>query len=228
MAHETSKPGERFEEFFSFYIAHGFPEEELKNAMKNHPGYRYSPRRKIDFTVVREGDSIGIGDYEFTCIETPGHSPGHVCLYEKKKKILISGDHILFDITPNITYWPELNNSLKAYLESLEKVSTLNVALVLPGHRNTWNEHKRRIRELQNHHRERLTEALMAVEKGAETAWEVAPQITWDIAFKSWEQFPAVQKWFALGETIAHLNYLEGEEKIRRTSEKNGVRFAPA
>jgi len=62
-----------------------------------------------------------------------------MCLYEPAKKILVSGDHILFDITPNITFWPNLKNSLKAYLSSLEKVFSLQVDLVLPGHRNICN-----------------------------------------------------------------------------------------
>jgi len=77
---------------------------------------------------------IDIGRYSFRCIETPGHSPAHFCLYEAKNKILVSGDHILFDITPNITFWPQLDNSLKSYLDSLDKVYNLDVNLVLPGH----------------------------------------------------------------------------------------------
>jgi len=214
--YENSKPGERFQEFFSFYISHGFPKAELEKAFEGHPGYRYSPKRTLDFLRVREGAAIEIGGYAFRCIETPGHSPGHMCLYEERKKIFISGDHILIDITPNITYWPELPNSLKAYLASLEKVQPLDVDLVLPGHRSLWNDHRKRIAELQEHHRARLEEAVSSLKKGEKTAWQVAPEITWDIDCNSWEEFPAVQKWFALGETIAHLNYLEGDEKVEK------------
>jgi len=223
---EGNKAEERFMELFPFYISHGFPEDEIKKALQNHPGYRYSPRRKLEFTVVREGDTIDIGDYSFRCIETPGHSPGHMCLYEASKKILISGDHILFDITPNITCWPELENALKDYLASLEKVYPLEVNLVLPGHRNIWNDHRGRIRELQEHHKSRLAETVAALEEGDKTAWEVAPCITWDIDVSSWELFPPVQKWFAIGETIAHLNYLEGDGTIRRKTEDGKVLFS--
>ena len=128
----------------------------------------------------------------------------------------MSGDHILIDITPNITYWPELENSLKHYLENLEKVYPLDVSLVLPGHRSIWNDHRKRIEELQEHHQDRLNEVLSALEGGDKTAWEVAPCITWDIEFDSWEQFPTTQKWFAIGETIAHLHYLEEDGSIRK------------
>jgi len=223
---EGNKAEERFNELFTFYLSHGFPEDEIKKALQNHPGYRYSPRRKLEFTVVREGDTIDIGDYSFRCIETPGHSPGHMCLYEASKKILISGDHILFDITPNITCWPELENALKEYLASLEKVHPLEVSLVLPGHRNIWNDHRGRIRELQEHHKSRLAETVAALEEGDKTAWEVAPCITWDIDVRSWELFPPVQKWFAIGETIAHLNYLEADGTIRRKTEDGKVLFS--
>jgi len=225
LSFESENTEERFQEFFNFYISHGFPEEELKKAFANHPGYRFSAKRKIDFSVLREGDTLDIGDYSFSCIETPGHSPGHMCLYEADKKILIAGDHILFDITPNITYWPELENSLKAYLESLEKVKDLEVNLVLPGHRNRWDQHQRRITELLEHHKNRLEEVITALEDGDKSAWEIAPYIRWDIDISSWEAFPAAQKWFALGETIAHIHYLEAEGKVKRKVENNKVLF---
>ncbi len=174
---------------------------------------------------MKEGDSIEVGDYSFRCIETPGHSPGHMCLYEAKKKILVSGDHILFDITPNITFWIEQDNSLKEYLASLEKVYALDVNLVLPGHRNILNDHKRRITELQEHHKNRLNEVLSALEDGDKTAWEVARYITWDIDISSWELFPAVQKFFAIGETIAHLDYLETDGSIMRRERDKKVLY---
>ena len=122
-------------------FSNGFPEDELEKAFADHPGKRYRPQGPLDFTILKEGDKINAGDYSFRCIETPGHSPGHMCLYEDEKNILVSGDHILFDITPNITCWLDFKNALKSYLISLEKVSTLDVSLVLPGHRNLWNNH---------------------------------------------------------------------------------------
>jgi len=213
---------------FAFYHSNGFPEEEIKNVREGHPGYRYSLERKINLVTTEEGDKIEVGDYLFRCIETPGHSPGHTCLYEASKKILVCGDHILFDITPNITYWGQLKNSLKQYLANLEKVYTLDVNLVLPGHRNIWNDHRKRIMELQEHHRNRLNEAIFALEGGEKTAWEVAPYITWDIGCNSWEEFPSVQKWFAVGETIAHLDYLEADGRACKEMKDHKVLYSLA
>ena len=210
----------RWERLSGIFAANGFPEGELKESVAGHPGRRYSGKKRIDFSVVREGDTIERGDYSFQCIETPGHSPGHLCLYEAKKKILVCGDHILFDITPNITFWEELEDSLRWYLTSLEKVYDLDVALVLPGHRSLMNNHQKRIKQLQEHHQNRLSEALSALRDGQKTAYEVAAYITWDIKFNSWEEFPAQQKWFAFGETLAHLKYLEAQGMVQ--SEKQG------
>ncbi len=210
------------------YRSHGFPEDELKKSIDSHPGYLYGLRKRVDFCVLKEGDIIDIGDYSFRCIKTPGHSPGHTCLYEPNKKILVSGDHILFDITPNITFWPEIENSLKQYLASLKKVHTLDVNLVLPGHRNIWNDHKRRIIELQEHHRARLDEILLALEEGEKNAWEIAHYVSWDIDCSAWELFPPAQKLFAFGETLAHLNYLEEDGVIRREIKEHGVVFSLA
>lgn len=217
---------ERWQEMFEFYRLNGFPNNELRRMIQNHPGYRYSPKRKLDFCVLREGDEIEIGDYSFECIETPGHSPGHTCLYENNRKILISGDHVLFDITPNVTWWPIMENALKEYLTSLEKVYALDVNLVLPGHRSIRKDLKGRIRELQEHHQNRLNEVISALEGGDKTAWDVAPYITWDIEASSWEEFPPVQKWFAVGETIAHLNYLEAGGEMRKKMKDNEIVFS--
>jgi len=209
----------RIQELFTYYLSHGFPEEELREAVENHPGFRYRPKRLPEFCVMREGDTIAVGKYLFECIETPGHSPGHMCLYEATEKILVSGDHILYDITPNITCWPNFENPLKEYLGSLEKIYGLDVNLVLPGHRSIMNDHKRRITELRDHHNKRLSEILSALRQGDKTAWGVAPHMTWDIEADSWESFPAFQKWFALGETIAHLEYLHAEGMVRAKEE---------
>jgi len=222
-AADVEQKKERVDQMFRTYVLHGFPEEELRRAVANHPGYRYVSPKAIHFTTLSDGDKIEIGDYSFTSIETPGHSPGHICLYEPKEKILLSGDHILFDITPNITRWPEMEDSLGEYLRSLEKVYALDVKRVLPGHRSLMSNHRERIDALREHHDRRLREALEAVSNGGKTAWEVAPHLSWDIAVRSWEQFPTVQKWFALGETIAHLKHLEARGKV--VSKEQGDRI---
>ncbi|NNL78035.1 MAG: MBL fold metallo-hydrolase, partial [Desulfobacterales bacterium] len=64
---------------------------------------------------------------------------------------------------------------------------------------------------------DRLAEVLSILNRGGMNAFQVASQMTWDIKAESWNQFPVAQKWFATGEAISHLRYLEEEEKVVRS-----------
>jgi len=192
----------------------GFSDEEIEEALRRHPGLRFSPTSYPDFVFVDDGDELEIGDYRFVVVATPGHTPGHLCLYEPSLKILMSGDHVLGDITPNITMWRENDDSLGDYLESLEKVAKLDVELALPGHRTAIEDCRGRIAELEEHHRRRLAEVMAILADRSATAYEVASKMTWDIVAKSWPDFPVVQKWFAVSEAAAHLYYLERRDKV--------------
>ena len=203
----------------------GFPEDEMEKAVGSHPGRRYSPNTALNFSISRDGDEIRVRDYLFRCIETPGHTAGHVCLYEPAKRILMCGDHILRDITPNITLSVEERNPLKEYLKSLDKVYDLDVELVLPGHRSIFRNQKERIRELKEHHQARLTEVISILGKGRQDAYRITSQMTWDIGYKAWGLFPPAQKLFAFGEAMAHLKYLQEEEKVGWEMEKGGIVF---
>ncbi len=196
----------------------GFPEDELQAALDKHPGAKFGSEWIPEMKLLEDGDEIRIGDYKFRCVVTPGHTMGHICLYEPDKKILVAGDHILIDITPNIQCWSDTQNPLKHYLASLEKVYSLKVDLTLPGHRRLIENHQARIEELKRHHADRLTEVLSILKAGAMNAFQVASQMTWDIDSESWDQFPVAQKWFATGEAISHLRYLEEEGQLVRNA----------
>jgi glyoxylase-like metal-dependent hydrolase (beta-lactamase superfamily II) len=146
-------------------------------------------------------------------------------LYEANNKILVAGDHILFDITPNIAYWVQMEDALGQYLASLEKVNALDVKLVLTGHRRLVHDLQRRVRELQQHHHARLNEVLVALGDGEKDVLQIAPHIKWDITAKTWEEFPPPQKWFAFGETMAHVRYLEAKGKVRRKSRNGTIKY---
>ncbi len=195
---------------------HGFPEADILTAISRHPGKRYHARRPLDLTLLREGEKIAIGEYTFTGVETPGHTPGHMCLYEPYKKIFFSGDHLLNNITPNISLWSENDDPLAKYLESLEKIAAYEIDLVLPGHRGPFLNHRQRIQELKTHHEVRAQEVISILKKGEQTAYQVAAQMTWDIDCARWEDFPLPQQWFAGGEALAHLQYLQGKGKVKR------------
>jgi len=219
---------ERWRKRYSFYTSNGFPEAELEEAIKHHPFHRFGLKQRIAFTILKEGNTLEIGDCSFRCIETPGHSPDHTCLYEPNKKLLLSGDHILFDITPNITCWPEMEDSLGKYLASLDKIYNFECNIVLPGHRKAGKSHQKRVRELRAHHQARANEILSALESGKKTAFQLAPYVTWNLNCRSWDDFPPAQKWFAVGETAAHLQYLEKKGAIKSAFENNKIFYSLA
>lgn len=146
-------------------------------------------------------------------------------MYEPNKKIFLAGDHILIDITPNIQCWSDDQNPLQNNLASLDKVNDMEIDFVLPGHRRIITDHKARIAELKKHHEKRLKEVLSILGAELQTAFQVASRMTWDLDCDSWEEFPRQQKWFATGEAIAHLRYLERKGLIVRKDEGAMTRF---
>ncbi len=214
---------------YSLVGKHGFPEDQAKLAIDSHPGQSYRPANPIDFTMVGEGDIINCGGYELHCVVTPGHSKGHTCLYEPHLKYLFSGDHILGDITPNISVWLNDSNSLEEYLKSLDRIYLMPVNLVLPGHRRLITNCRGRIEELKEHHYQRLEEVVgILKEKSRRSAFEVASEMTWDLVADHWNDFPLMQKWFATVEALAHINHLEAEGKVKRTMIGNTILFSAA
>jgi glyoxylase-like metal-dependent hydrolase (beta-lactamase superfamily II) len=203
---------------------HGFPDPEA--AIDAHPGRRYVFSGRPHFTHLQEGDALPVGRYTFRCVATPGHTPGHLCLYEAEAKILFSGDHILDTITPNISGWGREGDPLGEFLESLEKIAAYDIRLILPGHRNLIWDHHRRIAELKEHHRRRIREVMGILGTEGQTAYQTASEMTWDIDCARWEDFPVPQKWFATGEALAHLLHLERAGRVKRSFREGKAFFS--
>jgi len=227
-AHSVQNSNARWTDFLYYARMNGLAESELQTFLERHPGYKYRAKGQLSFSILKEGDTLNIGEYSFKCVETPGHTEGHMCLYEPRKKVFISGDHILNDITPNIQLWSDKWNPLKEYLTSLDKVYEFDIELLLPGHREIFGNCKERIVELKEHHRKRIDEILFILRDGSKNAFQVASEMSWDIAdvYDSFDLFPATQKWFATGEAIAHLKYAEEKGMIRRHMHENKIFYS--
>jgi len=203
----------------------GMPAEIIENLDKLNPALKYAPLGGAEYTFLHEGDMLQAGGYNFRCVLTPGHSPGHMCLWDEDNGIIFTGDHVLFDITPNITAWHGIDDSLGDYLNSLAQVRELPVKIALPGHRKPGDFHVR-IDELIGHHHKRLAEVEGIVrEKPGLTAYEIAGEMRWKIRAADWNSFPPSQKIFAVGECQAHLNYLELRSVLKREKDNAVYRF---
>lgn len=182
----------------------------------DHPGYKYCPKEKVDFIYVSEGKSIQIGEYFLEVIDIPGHTPGHIGLYERKHKLFFGGDHILDQITPNIGFWGFEENILGTYFNSLGKLYSYQIDYLFPAHRNIVKDHTRRINEIISHHKERLNEIKDILKDGELSVRDVTANMSWQVRANSWEDFPSAQKWFASLEAMAHLEHLYNIGKLEK------------
>lgn len=194
--------------FTDFLQLSGLLASGVENQVEKHPGYHYGSGYFDKFTLVNDGDQIQVGNYSFQCVETKGHTAGHICLYEPDKKLLISGDHILGKITPNITQWRLGEDVLGDFLQNLDKIAALEISTVLPGHRSILTDCSRRILELKSHHKTRLDDIVNILKFEKMNTAQVASHMRWDLSYKAWDEFPWGQKLFATGEAMSHLCYL--------------------
>jgi glyoxylase-like metal-dependent hydrolase (beta-lactamase superfamily II) len=178
--------------------------------------------------VLQGGEEIVWGDLHLRVIWTPGHSPGHICLYEPQKGLLFSGDHILPIITPNVSLNPlSGDNPLKDYIDSLKLLRELKLELALPAHEHIFTQVEKRIEELFWHHEERKREIMRVLFRGEKTLCEVASRISWlwDGRTISYSDLTPMDKMMALGETLAHLEFLRDEGRLEMIATDNSYYY---
>ena len=105
-------------------------------------------------------------------------------------------------------------------MNSLQKIKALDIRHTFPAHREFTGEIHERIDTLINHHMDRLQEILSAVASYPNcSAYETAGRISWSARGRAWTDFSPNQKWFAMGETLAHLKWLQDRQYVIRTSD---------
>jgi glyoxylase-like metal-dependent hydrolase (beta-lactamase superfamily II) len=207
---------------YDSYIRNGFTMEEMRTLWETNPAKALAAPPYNGYEFVADGQCLHYGGRTLRAILTPGHTPGHMCLYDADNRVLLSGDHVLFHITPNITRWRGMEgDALGVYLESLEKVKNLPVDTLLPSHRQILGDLHSRVEELERHHRQRLENTYRAVEENpGSNAYEIAGKMSWSIRCRDWEDFPLNQKYFAVGEAMSHLDYLSRRGYVTVTEER--------
>jgi glyoxylase-like metal-dependent hydrolase (beta-lactamase superfamily II) len=161
---------------------------------------------------LEHGDVIRFGRFEIEAVATPGHSPGHTVFWERTERLLLSGDHVLPRVSPNIsTFVGHSGTALIDYLDSLTLVRDLDVSQVLPGHEYRFTDLRRRVDELAAHHEARLAEILDAVDSRTVSAWGLSAELRWS---RPWERLSSFARRAATGETLAHLRLLERRNLI--------------
>jgi glyoxylase-like metal-dependent hydrolase (beta-lactamase superfamily II) len=179
--------------------------------------------------VVTGGEHLQLGEFDLDLVWTPGHSPGHLCLYDHSHRLLFSGDHVLPRTTPNISMFTQnFSNPLGDYLEALDKVARLEVDLVLPSHGKPFHGLKARTDAIRQHHEERLEAMRAAFHGQRQTAYTIAASVLWAKSGASWHALDPLQKRFAVTETIAHLELLAVRGMLEKSTQDGLAWYAPA
>ena len=170
------------------------------------------------FVRMMDGDEIRIGGNDWRVIIGYGHAPEHAALYCKSLGVLISGDMLLPKISTNISVWPTKpeGDPLRQFLRSIDRFTQLPAdTLVLPSHGLPFRGAHHRVQMLHDHHRDRLAEVLDACSQPRSAADLLA------VLFR--RTLDTHQTFFAMGESIAHLNYLWLQGKLFRSRDGDGV-----
>lgn len=204
-------------------VKYGFTEKEAQKVVQFFTFWpKYIQYQKPDM-IVNDGDTI-LDNLEV--IWTPGHSFGHICIFDRKKRYLFAGDHILSRITPHIgnfvispalrskyaTY--NFDNILDHYLKSLDRIDKLEPKIIFPAHQDIiYNPHQR-ILEIKKHHENRLQEISNVVKNNPLTPFEISK-----IHFGN--DLDEINSYMAMSEVLGHLIYLDYQKKVNKI-EKNG------
>lgn len=196
---------------------HGTPEPDVAQLQSaSMPTLQYVIVTLPDKTLYG-GETISTGIYDLEVIWTPGHSPGHICLYEPKNRLLFSGDHILPEVTPNISYNPQSgDNPLGDFLYAVRKIQNLPVAKVLPAHERIFTDLRGRIDQIIEHHASRKGEILRVITPEPHHAYYISSLMTWNLPDLTWSRFPALHRRLAVLETVAHLESMRWEGTVTK------------
>jgi glyoxylase-like metal-dependent hydrolase (beta-lactamase superfamily II) len=192
-----------------FYAAHGIPESITAVVKKTYAAYYtqfFEPPARI--SLVEDGQKIEAAPYTFSVVHCPGHAPGSICLWEAEKKFLLSGDHLLKDITPNPVLEVPYNGrprfpSLIHYIKSLEKVKALTPLRALPAHGSFIEDMPALIDYLCNHHRIRRTLLKGFLRRGPKTIYELCLEL--------FGELPPQQMYLEVSEILGHLDVIHEE-----------------
>jgi glyoxylase-like metal-dependent hydrolase (beta-lactamase superfamily II) len=193
----------------------GVPEDHLPDLAMASMEIKATLNVALPDILIEDEQRLELPGWDFRAVWTPGHSPGHICLYSDDHKLLLSGDHVLPRITPNISFHSQqFANPLGDFLESLAKVRALHPDEVLPAHEYRFSGLDERVDALVAHHAARLEEieAILRAQPGI-SCWDATLALTWS---RPWDEIPDYMQRAANGETLAHLVLLERDGRVRR------------
>jgi glyoxylase-like metal-dependent hydrolase (beta-lactamase superfamily II) len=189
----------------------GVPSDRIPEAAMSASGLRELSDLPDPDVRFSDTEQLLAGGLTLNVMATPGHTPGHICLWDNDGRFVFSGDHILPRISPNVSL--EMRgpyNPVAQNLASLEKMSESDEPEVCPAHEYRFRGLSYRAAQLSEHTRKRSREVQSAlVEVKNPTVWNIAKALTWS---RGWSSLGNLQLRLALSETAAHLTYLQSQQ----------------
>ncbi len=216
--------GYRIESMVEFFRRHGLEQARIDALIERGNGYKRGvPAIPATYRRLFDGQVLTIGEHEWRTMVGHGHAPEHMSLYCAELGVLISGDMLLPRISTNIAVMASTPQAdpLGLFLASIDGFRALPAdTLVLPSHGKPFRGLHARVDQLHAHHAHRC-ELLLAACRGApKSAAELIP-----VLFDREIPDPH-QTMFAMGEAIAHLNYLEHAGRLQQVEQDGLVRYA--
>ena len=218
-------------QFVAWLHRHGYPESEIAALLETAAVGERGNRRDETIEPDREltgGEVLGIGRYCFEVLWTPGHTPGHICLYDRERRILLCGDHILEIVTPNVGLHPLLDgNPMAGYLGSLRAFVRQDVNLVLPGHGGPIADLEARTAEIAARHQDRREQVLSLLTRSPQSAYALATQVWAKPGRRNWDGLHPHLRRNAVGMIAAHLEILaDGSDGVACHEEDGTLRYS--
>jgi glyoxylase-like metal-dependent hydrolase (beta-lactamase superfamily II) len=210
-----------------FYARAGMPPESVERMRRRSHFFKNLCDPVDDAVPMKDGETFHGPGFELSVIHTPGHSPGCCCLYERTRRVLFSGDHLLRHITPNPFH--EVNRSrlkdpsyksLKAYLASLDRLEGLAVDHIFPSHGESFADLDSLIASYRRHHAERTEKVYRCLERGEFTMFRLMEAMFPDI--------DEMDAFLAVSEVLVHLEILLENGRARCTDEGPPARYRVA
>ncbi|MYQ30434.1 MBL fold metallo-hydrolase [Streptomyces sp. SID4956] len=214
-----AQPGARRESLRRGLRRWGVPEEAVKDLLspfdERSADHRPFTMAEPD-VLLEDGDAVPLPGRRLHAVWTPGHTPGHLCLREPDAGLLLTGDHVLPRITPNIGLSRAPDDApLTRFLESLERTAAFDDHDALPAHEYRFRGLAARTRQLRDHHEQRCRELLTVIDGlGSPTVWQVAERLSWS---RPWAEVGQMRIG-ALAETEAHIRHLADQGELDFTT----------
>jgi glyoxylase-like metal-dependent hydrolase (beta-lactamase superfamily II) len=206
----------------------GAPEAETAALMRAFDRGAVRPASEMaePDVLLEDGDPVPLPGRRLSAVWTPGHTPGHLCLREPDARLLLTGDHVLPRITPNVGLHPDADNPVLAdFVDSLAEVGRYDDHEALPAHEYRFRGIGARVRALHAHHVRRCQEIVDVVaELGEPTVWQLAERLTWS---RSWAEIGSM-RFAAIAETTAHVHHLVDGHRLEWSRPAGADGDAPA